>query len=706
MLDLMWYLPCCVMLGGLFWLAGWAIPEVLFRDRPRSRLERVLIAITFGSLLLPLPLYFAWQVLPAGAALLLALAVCAGGGWLLRRWRQPEVASEVAPTSGVAAGAAATSPPASSRIPIAILGLAMLWALGEGTTLLQIGETGNCAFFDYPKHMAVSWSLAHYGLPFKNPWWAVPEARQGAYYMFSYLPHSALWSVVDGRGADLSAWLAARAAVACVGCIVAILLLAQRCGVSRLGLWFGLMILTFAGDIRLLFLPLRDEPDLAHLAWRFGPQVLGWSQWYHWVPQHTAAFTIYVAVLAAAPQRTKAKFIVIPALLGALAGTSVFVAMTAPFLVLCLLAFNWQDGYTERLGQRLRVWAIPLIGALVLGGLVALAYRAPGAERGFPFGFQFPDWYPFFARLDLLFNERLLPPYLIPSFWLLSPFVWGVIAIGFAFATGLYGLVRARRERVRLPVMLQAITLGAALSFMIAQSVTYTGPYDELFRRVIMPFVLGATLWGMVGAQWALERFRWPWQATRWADRAKALWYLGGATLLALGAATTGWELYHFGLRTPAAYRQMHTAASPARVAAWRFVREHTLKDAHIFLNMELEGPHLAQYYCQRQMVLAGKIERTIVFIQNVSEIVQRDYDWLAQVAANPSAEQTARALRSAGADYVVVGLDEVRPLQGTERTVPYWGNAERFRDERFFSVEYEADGYLVVRVKTQNSGV
>jgi hypothetical protein len=49
--------------------------------------------------------------------------------------------------------------------------------------------------------------------------------------------------------------------------------------------------------------------------------------------------------------------------------------------------------------------------------------------------------------------------------------------------------------------------------------------------------------------------------------------------------------------------------------------------------------------------------------------------------------------------EKLVIPDPQERP--GRERTFAYWGHPDRFRDPRFFAVEYEAEGYLVVRVKS-----
>jgi hypothetical protein len=725
MTDFAWYLPCCLVLAGLFWLAGWALPEALFGPRRHSRAERASIAIAFGGLLLPLPLYFLWHVLPAGVALLLAVVVCAGGGWLLRRWsgtnsllQRRDIAAEAAPTNP-----ALPSPPS---LTIALLSLALLWALMEGTLLLQVGERHQCALTDYPKHFALSWSLGHYGLPLKNPWWAVGGApRQGSYYLLSYLPHSALWSALGGRGPALSAWLAARAAMGCISFIVLVLLAAQVCGASGVGLWIALMMATWAGGIRIVWLALLHRSDLVYFAWPIGPPVDNWSSLFHWTFQHVVGLAICVAALVAASQPTKAKLIVVPVLLAALVGTSAVLALMvlAPF-TLCLVLLPWEDagagsrpapteaGHTSdpRVGQeggragraasRLRTWALPLILAVLLCGVVALQYRMPGSDRSLPLGFR--GWLPFFTRLEPMLHETHVPRILIPALRLFSPFVWGLMIFGLPFVTALYGLWLARRERLRLPALLQAVTILAGLSFVFSQILCSTTHTEELFRRGIMPYCLGVLLWGVLGAQWALERWR---AAQRGKRRGLLLHAIGAgcAALLLLGAVTTGWELYHYGLRTPCAYGSRNVYMPSAQVAAWRFVRHHTPSQAHVLANMEPWGPSLAQYYCQRQLVLGGVMGEPLVFTRDTAGL-QHDHDWLHKVAREAPTEELARVLRQVGADYVVLGRDEVWTIEGSPGkpplTVPYWGNMDRFRDPRFFAVEYETGRFLVVKVK------
>ena len=112
-------------------------------------------------------------------------------------------------------------------------------------------------------------------------------------------------------------------------------------------------------------------------------------------------------------------------------------------------------------------------------------------------------------------------------------------------------------------------------------------------------------------------------------------------------------------------------------------------------------------------MVLAGGLFEPLVLTQDQPGL-QRDEERLLNTVACPvglvacnSAEGTARALHEAGADYVVLGLSEKLVIPdpqerpGRERTFAYWGHPDRFRDPRFFTVEYEAEGYLVVRVKS-----
>jgi hypothetical protein len=584
----------------------------------------------------------------------------------------------------------------------------------EGTLLLQVGPRHQCALSpDYPKHFALSWSLGHYGLPLKNPWWAVGgEPRHGGYYVFSYLPPSALWSALGERGPTLSAWLGARAALGCAAFLVLVLVVVQLCGASRLGLWIALMMATWAGGIRIVYLAFPHDPNMVYFPWPTGPRVSSWSELYHWAFQHATGPTICLAALAAAGQPSRAKLIVIPALLATLVGTSVLMAlMMFPPFVFCLVALNWGEvgaglkpASTGQVVSRLRSWALPLLAAAILSGIIALQYRSPGTPQGIPIAFR--GWFPLFTRLAPLVDETHLPRALIPAFRLLSPFVWGLMIFGISFVTACDGLIRAWRERRRLPVTLQALTVLAGFSFVFAQVFRLTLRTDELFLRGIVFFSLGVLIGGALGAQRAWERGtqKPPGPATA-GPRLIVTWcgYALLLVLLLLAAATTGWELYHYGLRTPRAYALRHVLMPSAQVAAWRFVREHTPPNAHLFCNMDPWGPQLAQYYCQRQLVLGGGTMEAVSLTRDAAGL-ERDYQWLQQVAREAPTEKLARVLQQIGADYVVLGRNETRTLAGPPGprplTVLYWGNTARFRDPRFFAVEYEAGGFLVVAVK------
>lgn len=600
---------------------------------------------------------------------------------------------------------------------------ALLAGLGVLIILPYLQPTWRGALYpseinDWPKHYTVIWLLEHTGIPPRNLLYWPQRDQPFVYYYFFHIVVATLRLWSDQALSILTSFVLVTLATV-LDLAVLLSFLAQRLfRRQRAALWTLLFVTIATSYDFLATLPQTAKILLAE-GWTMRAfvgltpvfncqdRLVGLYSAYLWAPHHVAAglVTLLMVVLLSLLGQTRRLALLLPLLLFALVGFSVYVA--APVL-LALAIYAALDvaarGRAAPGAQRRWAVARALAGwAAVAGGflVVSLPYlrdllSVSGAETS---GLALAivrngrTWYTGGVFLSLLGDYWITRLLDAPGHYLLH--------IGPALFLGVAGWLFYQRQ-LRSQAAQDGATLGAErlaarflalggaaalfLTLFVASSGSLSGVTCNDFRmRGALPLQIALACFAGLAMHIAAPRarptagkqqIRW----RRWAYPLLLLLVLAAALNTVRGIA--GWGVGRF-VRS--------NVVTPPALAAFRFVSDHTPPGA------VLQGAG-TRYPRDRDLHLyADRVSRLEIgsfpLLHVPTDVFYADGIAVYRAFVTPDSEESWRLWRELEVDYIFVGPEE-RTLYREQ------SDLGQLEDPRYFERVYDAFPYQIFRVR------
>lgn len=711
--------------GFLLFLApGWQVARLLGLRHKRGY---ALAWIALGLSLALAPVVVYWTGIVLGFHPLSTAAAMAGVVLLAGALARLRPASQPAPVDGL---------PWQERRSRWLAGL-LLAALAVMVAVPYIQVTLRGALYpteinDWAKHYTVVWLLEQSGIPPRNLLYPPQREEPFVYYYFFHIVVATLrlWS---GQALGMVSAFVIVTLLAVMDLAVLLGLLVQRLfRQERAALW-SLVFVTIATSFDFLsILPQTMEILLAQgwtlrafvgLSPVFNCQdrLVSLYSAYLWAPHHVAAGLVFLllALLLSLLGQTRRLAALLPLLLVALAGYSVYVAVPV-FAALAIYALLDVAARGRSVpGRRGRAIATALAGWAGVAGafaLLSLPYlrdllvvtSAESAGLTLYIARNGRTWYTGGVALHLLGDHRITRLLDAPAHYLLH--------LGPALILGAAGWLlyrpEAHRQRTgspatethtsqrdgshrtspeRLAARFLALGGGAALllTLFVASSGSLTGVTCNDFRmRGALPLQIALACFAGLAMSTSAPRSTGPRRDamtgnSRWR---RLLYTLALLLVLAAGLNTArafaGWGLSRF---------VQQSAVSPQALAALRFVRDQTPPEAII------QGAG-NRYPRDRDLHLyADRVSRLEIgsfpLLHVSSDAFYSDGYLVYQAFVTPDAQESWRLWRELGVDYIFVGPEE-RTLYRQE------SDLGQLDDARYFEPVYNASPYHIYRVR------